>query len=125
MDNNMATLPYAFDIDEAGPGIQPSFPVTATGTGAPASQFTAETSNDNLSGKAVFQMDFSDDVMAYVPLDRAVPCADGVRRAFEELKGLADTRGFHVLVFGAMQADIHSVFAEDALPAFRALLVCL
>lgn len=54
----------------AGPGIQPSFPVTATGTGAPASQFTAETSNDNLSGKAVFQMDFSDDVMAYASYAR-------------------------------------------------------
>ncbi len=54
----------------AGPGIQPSFPVTTTGTGAPAAPFTAETSNDNLSGKAVFQMDFSDDVMGYASYAR-------------------------------------------------------
>lgn len=54
----------------AGPGIQPSFPVTTTGAGAPAAPFTAETSNDNLSGKAVFQMDFSDDVMAYASYAR-------------------------------------------------------
>jgi iron complex outermembrane receptor protein len=49
----------------AGPGIQPSFPVTTTGTGAPAAPFTAETSNDNLSGKGVIQFDLSADVMAY------------------------------------------------------------
>ncbi len=54
----------------AGPGIQPSFPVTTTGAGAPAAPFTAETSNDNLSGKSVFQMDFNDDVMAYASYAR-------------------------------------------------------
>ena len=54
----------------AGPGIQPSFPVTTSGTGAPAAPFTAKTSNDNLSGKAAFQMDFSDDVMGYASYAR-------------------------------------------------------
>ena len=54
----------------AGPGIQPSFPVTTTGTGAPAAPFTAKTSNDNLSGKAAFQVDFSDDVMGYASYAR-------------------------------------------------------
>lgn len=50
----------------AGPGIQPSFPVTGTGTGAPATVFTAETSNSNLSGKLALQADISKSVMAYV-----------------------------------------------------------
>jgi iron complex outermembrane receptor protein len=54
----------------AGPGIQPSFPVTSTGTGAPATQFTAETSNDNLSGKAGLQFDLNDDSMAYATYAR-------------------------------------------------------
>lgn len=54
----------------AGPGIQPSFPVTPTGTGQPATIFTTETSNDNLSGKAAFQYDFSPDVMGYLSYAR-------------------------------------------------------
>lgn len=54
----------------AGPGIQPSFPLTPTGTGQPATIFTTETSSDNLSGKAVFQYDFSNDVMGYVSYTR-------------------------------------------------------
>jgi iron complex outermembrane receptor protein len=54
----------------AGPGIQPSFPVTPTGTGAPAAPFTASTSNDNLSGKAAFQADLNRSVMAYVSYAR-------------------------------------------------------
>lgn len=54
----------------AGPGIQPSFPVTPTGTGQPASVFTSETSNDNLSGKAAFQYDFTPDLMGYVSYAR-------------------------------------------------------
>lgn len=54
----------------AGPGIQPSFPVTPTGTGQPATQFTDTTSNDNLSGKAAVQFDVSPDVMAYASYTR-------------------------------------------------------
>ncbi len=54
----------------AGPGIQPSFPVTATGTGAPATQFTASTKNDNVSGKVTLQGDFSRAVMGYVSYAR-------------------------------------------------------
>jgi iron complex outermembrane receptor protein len=54
----------------AGPGIQPSFPVTPSGTGAPTAPFTAETSNDNLSGKAAFQFDLNDDSMAYASYAR-------------------------------------------------------
>ncbi len=49
----------------AGPGIQPSFPVTATGTGQPATVFRAKTDNDDLSGKAALQYDLSRHVMAY------------------------------------------------------------
>ena len=41
----------------AGPGIQPSFPVTPTGTGQPATIFTSGTQNDNISGKATVQFD--------------------------------------------------------------------
>ncbi len=54
----------------AGPGIQPSFPVTPTGTGQPATVFRANTSNDNLSGKILLQGDFSDDVMGYASYTR-------------------------------------------------------
>ena len=54
----------------AGPGIQPSFPVTATGTGQPATAFTAETSNDNISGKAAFQYDVNNDMMVYASYAR-------------------------------------------------------
>ena len=56
---------HSRNTTRAGPGIQPSFPVTTTGTGAPAAPFTAQTSNDNLSGKGVIQFDLSDDVMIY------------------------------------------------------------
>ena len=54
----------------AGPGIQPSFPVTTTGTGQPATVFSTETSNDNLSGKGALQYDLSRDVMAYASYAR-------------------------------------------------------
>ena len=54
----------------AGPGIQPSFPVTTSGTGAPAAPFTTSTTNDNISGKAALQYDFSTDVMGYVSYAR-------------------------------------------------------
>jgi iron complex outermembrane receptor protein len=54
----------------AGPGINPSFPVTPTGTGQPAAPFTASTSNDNLSGKAAVQFDVTRDIMAYASYTR-------------------------------------------------------
>ncbi|WP_375391992.1 TonB-dependent receptor [uncultured Sphingomonas sp.] len=41
----------------AGPGIQPSFPITATGTGQPAGVFRSKTTNENLSGKGGVQFD--------------------------------------------------------------------
>lgn len=41
----------------AGPGIQPSFPVTATGTGQPAGVFRGKATNENLSGKGGVQFD--------------------------------------------------------------------
>ncbi|WP_234024772.1 TonB-dependent receptor [Tsuneonella amylolytica] len=54
----------------AGPGIQPSFPTTPTGTGQPTTIFTDKTENDNLSGKAAVQFDVSDAVMAYASYTR-------------------------------------------------------
>jgi iron complex outermembrane recepter protein len=54
----------------AGPGIQPSFPVTPTGTGQPATIFRSRTSEDNLSGKASIQYDLTPDVMAYASYTR-------------------------------------------------------
>ncbi|MFP5454036.1 TonB-dependent receptor [Rhizorhabdus sp.] len=49
----------------AGPGIQPSFPTTPTGTGQPATVFRTKTDNDDLSGKASIQYDISRRIMAY------------------------------------------------------------
>ena len=54
----------------AGPGIQPSFPVTGTGTGAPATVFTASTKEDNVSGKVALQADLSRNVIGYVSYAR-------------------------------------------------------
>lgn len=54
----------------SGPGIQPSFPTTPIGTGQPATQFTGRATNDNLSGKAGVQFEFSRDVMAYATYAR-------------------------------------------------------
>ncbi len=54
----------------AGPGIQPSFPVTGTGTGAPATVFTASTKKDNVSGKVALQADLSRNVIAYASYAR-------------------------------------------------------
>lgn len=54
----------------AGPGIQPSFPVTPTGTGQPAAPFTSGTENDNISGKAAVQFDVTPDTMAYASYTR-------------------------------------------------------
>ena len=49
----------------AGPGIQPSFPTTATGTGTPATVFRGKTTNTNVSGKAALQFDVTRNVTAY------------------------------------------------------------
>jgi iron complex outermembrane receptor protein len=54
----------------AGPGIQPSFPATGTGTGQPATVFRARTSESNVSGKASIQYELTDDVMAYASYTR-------------------------------------------------------
>lgn len=54
----------------SGPGIQPSFPVTPTGTGQPATQFRASTKNDNVSGKASIQYEITPAVMAYASYTR-------------------------------------------------------
>ncbi len=54
----------------AGAGINPSFPVTATGTGQPATIFTGKTTNTNVSGKAALQYDFVPQVTGYVSYTR-------------------------------------------------------
>jgi iron complex outermembrane receptor protein len=54
----------------AGPGIQPSFPVTSTGTGEPATVFRGKATNSNLSGKAAVQYDLSRGVTAYASYTR-------------------------------------------------------
>jgi iron complex outermembrane recepter protein len=48
----------------AGPGIQPSFPVPASGV-LPTALFEASTDETNFSGRVGAQFDLSDDVMAY------------------------------------------------------------
>ncbi len=54
----------------AGPGIQPSFPVTITGTGAPATVFQNHASDTNISGKGGAQFDISRNSTAYVTYAR-------------------------------------------------------
>ena len=54
----------------SGPGIQPSFPVTPTGTGQPATVFTAEQTKSNVSGKAAAQYDFNPNMTGYVSYTR-------------------------------------------------------
>jgi iron complex outermembrane receptor protein len=54
----------------AGPGIAASFPVTPTGTGQPATQFRAKTSESNVSGKLALQYDLTPDVMTYASYTR-------------------------------------------------------
>jgi iron complex outermembrane recepter protein len=49
----------------AGPGIQPSFPVTPTGRGEPAAPFRDSTEADNLSGRVGLQLDVLEDSMLY------------------------------------------------------------
>ena len=54
----------------SGPGIQPSFPVTTTGTGAPTTVFTSSTKKNNVSGKVALQADLSRNVIGYVSYAR-------------------------------------------------------
>ena len=54
----------------AGPGINPSFPATATGTGQPATPFRGKTTNDNLSGKGGFQFDIIPQSTLYATYSR-------------------------------------------------------
>ena len=54
----------------SGPGINPSFPATPTGTGQPATIFTADQKKSNLSGKAAAQYDFTPNVTGYVSYTR-------------------------------------------------------
>lgn len=68
--NDQLDVFHARDTTLAGPGIQPSFPVTATGTGAPTGRFTSETNNNNLSGKAGFQFDIAPQSTLYATYAR-------------------------------------------------------
>ena len=54
----------------AGPGINPSFPATPTGTGQPAVPFRGKTTNDNLSGKGGFQFDIVPQSALYATYSR-------------------------------------------------------
>jgi len=54
----------------AGPGIQPSFPTTPTGTGQPTTIFRGKATNTNLSGKAGLQYEFSKQTTAYATYSR-------------------------------------------------------
>ena len=54
----------------AGPGIQPSFPATPTGTGQPATVFRGKATSDNLSGKGGFQFDIVPQSTLYATYSR-------------------------------------------------------
>ena len=54
----------------AGPGINPSFPVTPNGTGQPATPFTGKTTSTNLSGKGGVQFDLTRNNMIYATYAR-------------------------------------------------------
>ena len=54
----------------AGPGINPSFPATPTGTGQPSAPFTSRANNSNVSGKAALQYDITHDVTGYLSYTR-------------------------------------------------------
>ncbi len=43
---------------------------------------------------------------------------EGVRSAFRDLRGLAETNGFHVLVFGAMRPEAKALCREVGLPYY-------
>ena len=54
----------------SGPGIQPSFPPTASGTGVPTGIFAAVIKHHNFSGKAILQGDLGENTMAYASFAR-------------------------------------------------------
>ncbi len=61
---------HSRDTTLAGPGINPSFPVTPTGTGQPATVFRGKATNDNLSGKGAVQFDVTRTTTAYASYTR-------------------------------------------------------
>ncbi|USI74920.1 TonB-dependent receptor [Sphingomonas morindae] len=64
------TVFHSRDTLLAGPGINPSFPATPTGTGQPAGRFNGKATNTNLSGKAAVQYDLTRAVTGYVSYTR-------------------------------------------------------
>ena len=70
LSNDRLSVFHSRNTTLAGPGIQPSFPVTPTGTGQPTSIFRASTKNTNVSGKIAAQVDLSRDSTAYVSYTR-------------------------------------------------------
>jgi iron complex outermembrane receptor protein len=54
----------------SGPGIAASFPATTSGTGQPATVFTADQKKSNVSGKAAAQYDFNPNMTGYVSYTR-------------------------------------------------------
>ena len=70
LSNDRLSVFHSRNTTLAGPGIQPSFPVTPNGRGQPASVFRASTKNTNLSGKIAAQVDLSSDSIGYVSYTR-------------------------------------------------------
>lgn len=70
LSNDRLNVFHSRNTTRAGPGIQPSFPVTPTGTGQPASIFRSNTKNTNVSGKIAAQVDLSRDSTGYVSYTR-------------------------------------------------------
>jgi iron complex outermembrane receptor protein len=70
LSNDRLSVFHSRNTTLAGPGIQPSFPVTPTGRGQPSSIFRAETKNTNVSGKFAAQLDLSRDSIGYVSYTR-------------------------------------------------------
>ena len=70
LSNDRLSVFHSRNTTLAGPGIQPSFPVTPTGRGQPASIFRASTKNTNVSGKIAAQLDLSRDSTGYVSFTR-------------------------------------------------------
>ena len=68
--NDQLSVFHARNTMLAGPGIQPSFPVTPTGTGQPSTVFRAETNNNNLSGRGGIQFDIVPQSTAYATYTR-------------------------------------------------------
>ena len=70
LSNDRLNVFHSRNTTLAGPGIQPSFPVTPTRTGQPTSIFRASTKNTNVSGKIAAQVDLSRDSTGYVSFTR-------------------------------------------------------